>query len=266
VNILQQIFLEKREQVRVITGSQLREMAARALDSDPPRGFKQALLASQNPLPLIAEVKRASPVKGIIRTNFDPVDLAKTYAQAGADCLSVLTDENHFQGSESDFRSVREAVPLPMLRKDFTAGAYHVYEARAMGADCVLLIVACLSDDELKSLSDLTHSLGMDTLVEAHSEEEAEKGLACEPDLLGINNRDLMTFTTTVDIGLRVLPLFRGKGFLVTESAIETNGHVKSLQEAGAQAALIGTAFCQSSDVAGAMREVMGWSESRSVV
>lgn len=259
MNILDKIFAAKREALyekkAAISDSEVR---ARALDAAPPRDFLGALQAA-NGLALIAEVKKASPSKGVIREDFDPVEIARAYHRAGAHCLSVLTDVPYFQGDPTFIALVRDAVPMPVLRKDFTVAEYDVYEARTLGADAILLIVNGLSDSQLREYRELASELGMATLVEAHNEAEADRALASGAKLLGVNNRDLETFQTTVDVGRRVLPQYAGKAFLVGESAMHSREDVQAIQEAGAQAVLIGSAFCAAPDVAGKVSELMGW-------
>jgi indole-3-glycerol phosphate synthase len=208
---------------------------------------------------LIAEIKPASPSRGIIREGLNAREMALSYAAAGADCLSVLTDTPFFQGSEQNLRDAREACLLPILRKDFTVCEADVYAARAMGADAVLLIVYGLSDAELQGFREVAEGLGMDALVEVHSEAEAERAVRSGASLIGVNNRDLTTFKTSVEVGLRVLPGLAGCGTLVSESALQSQEDVARVQQAGARAVLIGTAFCAAPDAEAKVREVMGW-------
>ncbi len=263
MNILDKIFATKRDSLREKVGKiSLAEMQARAKDMAPPRDFMGAL-ANASGLALIAEVKKASPSKGIIRENFDPVEVARDYHHAGAHCLSVLTDVEFFQGNPTYIHQVKSAVPLPVLRKDFTVDAYDVYEARTLGADAILLIVNGLSDSQLSEYRDLAESLGMAALIEAHNEEEANRALAAGAKLLGVNNRDLETFKTTVEVGKRVLPQYTGRAYLVGESAMSTRADVEAMEQAGAQAVLIGSAFCAAPDVSAKVLELMGWSAAK---
>jgi indole-3-glycerol phosphate synthase len=208
---------------------------------------------------LIAEVKKASPSRGVIQPDFEPVALAEAFVRAGADCLSVLTDEPYFQGSAENLIRSREAVSVPVLRKDFTTDAYHVWEARAMGADAVLLIVSGLDPGHLTDLRGLAEELGMDALVEAHTLEEAETAIASGASLVGVNNRDLSTFRTDLDASFAVIPKIAGRALVVSESAIDSQAALARVQEAGARAALIGTEFCRADDPERRVREVMGW-------
>lgn len=260
MTILDEIFAAKREEVASRGEGYWNDAKARALDASPARGFARALRESRHAVSLIAEVKKGSPVKGTIREDFDPVAIARDYEAAGADCLSVLTDSAYFQGSEANLVRCREAVGLPVLRKDFTTSALHVYEARAMGADAVLLIVNGLTDSELRDYRELAEGLGMDALVEAHTLEEAERALGTGASLVGLNNRDLRTFETTLDVSVGVLPRLAGRATLVSESALHSFEDVRRVAAAGARSVLIGTAFCSRPDVGAAVREVMGWS------
>lgn len=233
-------------------------MKARAASGPPPRGFRAALEGASNPA-LIAEVKKASPSKGVIREDFDPVAIAHAYESAGATCLSVLTDVRYFQGSPDSLIKCRETTSLPVLRKDFIFDPYQVYESRAMGADAILLIVAMLDDENLRILYSLSAELEMDVLVEVHDEAEIERALAVGAKIIGINNRDLITFETSLQTSERLLPMLSGRALAVSESAIEVREDVRRVAKAGANAVLIGTTFCASPDVEAKVREVMAW-------
>ncbi len=214
-------------------------------------------MASSKPA-LIAEVKKGSPSQGEIRADFDPVAIAQSYERAGAACLSVLTDVQYFQGSPTYLREVRAAVGLPLLRKDFVFDPYQLDEARAWGADCVLLIVAGL---ERGLLTDLYHEAKhrlLDVLVEVHDEAETEFAVEMGADMIGINNRDLGTFETDLSTTLRLIRLIPEGVLKVSESALSTSEDVRKVHEMGADAVLIGTAFCASEDIEGKVREVMG--------
>lgn len=224
-----------------------------------PRGFRRALLDSAHSVALIAEVKKASPSQGLIRANFDPVSLAEAYVRAGADALSVLTDEPFFQGSPADLQAVRKAVGIPMLRKDFTIDSYQLYEARAWGADCVLLIVAALDSGLLRDLHDEAKGLGLDVLVETHSANELEVALGIGADLVGVNNRNLATFVTDLGFAEALLPTLPPVCLGVAESAISSSDDVTRMRRAGARAVLIGTEFARSEDPEERVRQVMGW-------
>jgi indole-3-glycerol phosphate synthase len=259
VSLLERIFETKRTEVALAKRQTplglLREMAANA---DQPRGFRRALADSHQRPALIAEVKKASPSKGVIRCDFDAAVISQRYEAAGATALSVLTDAPYFQGSPANLTAARRTTNLPCLRKDFIEDPYQVYEARAWGADAVLLIVASLEEALLRDLQDLIRGLGMDALVEVHDEKEAERALAAGADLIGVNNRSLADFSTDLANGERILPLLSG-AVGVAESAIETHDDVERMLRAGARAVLIGTTFCASPDIEGAVRGVMGW-------
>jgi len=197
---------------------------------------------------IIAEVKKASPSKGVIREDFEPLSLAQTYAASGAAALSVLTERQFFQGSLDFLRLIRKHVSLPLLRKDFLFDPYQVYEARAYGASAILLIVAILSDKQLTELSALAHSLGLDCLVEVHGEAELERALACGVQLLGINNRDLRTFHTTIETSERLLRLIPPGITVVSESGLSRSEQLSRLEAQGARAFLIGETFMAAPD------------------
>jgi indole-3-glycerol phosphate synthase len=260
MSVLERIFAEKRVEVaearaKVSEAALLAEARSRGL----PLGFLRALRESAHPTALIAEVKRASPSQGMIRADFDPVRVALDYQEAGADCLSVLTDRPNFQGAPEYLRSVREAVSLPLLRKDFLYDPYQVLEARAWGADAVLVILAGVSRAQAEELIDAAGSLGMDVLVEVHDEAEMEAANELQAALIGINNRDLSTFRTDLGTTDRLAPLAASSATLVSESALANFDDVQRVARAGARAVLIGTTFCGSPDVQAAVREVMGW-------
>lgn len=260
MDVLKQIFEQKRADLSE-NKARLPLAAVKGLAADAPRtrGFLDALTGSPHTVALIAEVKKASPVKGVIREDFDPAALARAYESAGADCLSVLTDERFFQGSSRDLALCREAVSVPVLRKDFVVDEYDVWQSRALGADAVLLIVAGLNTGQLREYRELAEFLGMDALVEAHSKKEADTALASGAKLIGINNRNLKTFETNIENTEKLLPAVCGKATCVAESAIETSEDVARVAKAGARAVLIGTAFCREPDVAAKVKDVMGW-------
>lgn len=233
------------------------DLRAQLRDIEPPRGFLRALEAFPG-IGLIAEVKKASPSEGVIRADFDPVGIGATYRRAGAQCLSVLTDEPYFQGDPENLRLAREASGLPCLRKDFIVDRYQIAESRALGADAILLIVAALSDGELRAFREEAESLGMDALVETHSEDEAERTVASGARLVGVNNRDLSTFKTDLATTERIASRLPEGIFLVSESALHTRADVERVARAGARAVLIGTAFCRSPDIEAKVHEVMG--------
>jgi Indole-3-glycerol phosphate synthase len=228
----------------------LRELVARAADAPPARGFAGAI-GAQVALGLpavIAEVKKASPSKGVIRADFDPAAIARSYAAGGATCLSVLTDVDFFQGSDAYLQQARAACALPVLRKDFTIDAYQVYEARVLGADCILLIVAALEDVQLQDLATLALGLGMDVLVEVHDIDELERAVQVPAPLLGINNRNLRTFEVSLDTTLALKDAVPRDRILVTESGIVTSEDVRRMRDAGVHAFLVGEAFMRAAD------------------
>ena len=249
-DILKQILQRKVEEI-VERSSRLDIRAlSRRIEGLPPRGFltrlEETIRAGR--AAVIAEIKKASPSKGLLRDPFLPADIARSYASHGATCLSVLTDRDFFQGSEDYLKEARAACELPVLRKDFIIDPYQVYEARAIGADCILLIVAALGDAMLKDLSDLALHLDMDVLVEVHDAGELERALALELPLLGINNRDLRTFTTRLETTLNLLQDIPPDRLVVSESGIHTPADVALLRVHGVHAFLVGEAFMRAAD------------------
>ncbi len=250
-NILKQIIQRKVEEIEAHSKQiSLRELSHLIANCPPPRGFVEAInarLQLQQPA-VIAEIKKASPSKGVLRENFDPVAIAKSYEQNGAACLSVLTDKYFFQGADEYLSQVHETCMLPLLRKDFIIDAYQVYEARAIGADCILLIVAALGDAQLHDLADLATHLGMDVLVEVHDREELERAQSLNTRLIGINNRNLRTFHTQLKTTLELLPWVPKKHIVVSESGIHTPADVALLRQADVHAFLVGEAFMKADD------------------
>ncbi len=223
-----------------------------------PRGFRNSILNVEQKPALIAEVKKASPSEGVIRPDFDPVQIAKTYEEAGATCLSVLTDQKFFQGRDEYLGAVRGAVSLPLLRKDFILDQFQVEETRRLGADAVLLIVSCLHAQALKELRLRAEDIGMDALVEVHDEEEADIAASSGATFIGVNNRNLRTFTTDLSVSGRV---FRhlGTGFtFVSESGLQTRNDVLGAAKMGADAVLIGTTFCREPNIETKVKELIG--------
>jgi len=250
-DILQRILSRKAEEVAERSARvPLAELRARSADLADTRGFAAALEAKieAGAAAVIAEVKKASPSKGVIRADFDPAAIARSYERGGAACLSVLTDADFFHGSEADLQQARAACTLPVLRKDFTIDPYQVHEARAIGADCILLIAAALSDDALLELALLAAELDLDVLVEVHDESELERALEIPAPLIGVNNRDLRTFTVSLDTSLRLRALMPDERILVTESGIMLPADVTRLRTAGIDAFLVGEAFMRAAD------------------
>jgi indole-3-glycerol phosphate synthase len=250
-DILNKIVAVKREEVAAAI--KRKPLAAMRFDAESrvlTRDFVGALrakVAAGQPA-VIAEIKKASPSKGVLRADFIPADIAQSYAEHGAACLSVLTDKDFFQGSIDYLKQARASCSLPVLRKDFIVDPYQVYESRVMGADCILLIAACLDDAQMKALEALAFSLDMAVLVEVHDRAELERALQLKTPLLGINNRNLQTFEVSLDTTLGLLKDVPASRLLVTESGISTPADVARLREAGVNAFLVGEAFMRADD------------------
>jgi indole-3-glycerol phosphate synthase len=238
----------------------LDEIKAQARDGEKPRGFGRALMdaAAAGRPGLITEIKKASPSAGLIRENFDPVALAKAYAEGGAVCVSVLTNTPHFQGTAAHLQAARAATKLPVIRKDFILDPWQVYESRAMGADCILLIMAALTDEEARALEDLARNLDMDVLAEVHDEAELDRALGLQTPLLGINNRNLKTMETTLETTERLSKQASPDRFLVSESGIKSNADIKRLQKVCVQGFLVGESLMREANVAQAVRTLLG--------
>lgn len=228
----------------------LQVLRERTAAQEPPRGFLDALESRirKQQTAVIAEIKKASPSRGVIRADFDPGAIAQSYSSGGAACLSVLTDREFFQGSDEYLVTARTRCPLPVLRKDFMIDSYQVWESRAIGADCILLIVAALGDAQLVELSQLALELGMDVLVEVHDAAELERALALRLPLIGINNRDLRTFETRLETTLDLLPMIPEGHVVVTESGIHTREDVALMHGHGVHGFLVGEAFMRAQD------------------
>ena len=258
-DILDRIVAVKREEVaaarkRRSLASQ-REEAESRLDT---RGFEAALRAklAVGKSAVIAEIKKASPSKGVIRADFRPAEIAESYAEHGAACLSVLTDEQFFQGAVAYLQEARAACALPVLRKDFMIDEYQVFEARAMGADCILLIAACLDDAEMADLEACAHSLKLDVLVEVHDGPELDRALRLKTPLFGINNRNLKTFEVSLETSLGLLRQVPADRLLVTESGILAPADVHTMRAAGVNSFLVGEAFMRAADPGKALAEL----------
>ena len=265
-DILARILARKREEIGAsIRQVPLAEMRRRAADAPTPRGFRAALEAriGEGRPAVIAEIKRASPSRGIIRQDFDPPRIAAGYERGGAAALSVLTDREFFQGSPEHLRAARTATSLPVLRKDFLIDPWQVHEARAMGADCVLLIVAALDDDSLRDLAELAREVGVDTLVEVHDEAELERALRIPAPLVGINNRDLRTFETSLATTERLAPRVPVDRRTVTESGIASREDVAGLRARDVHAFLVGEAFMSAPDPGERLAHLFGEGDGR---
>lgn len=260
-DILNRITARKAEEVAErMARHPLEEMMERAAQAMPVRGFVAAIgerLAAGQPA-VIAEIKKASPSKGVLRADFRPAEIARAYEQGGAACLSVLTDVDFFQGSDHYLVEAREACRLPVLRKDFIIDPYQIYEARAIGADCILLIAACLSDAQMRELAHLAVSLGMDVLVEVHDAAELARVLPLNLPLVGINNRNLRTFETRLETTLDLLPQIPKDRIVVTESGIHTRDDVARMRAHGVHTFLVGEAFMKAADPGEKLRELFG--------
>jgi indole-3-glycerol phosphate synthase len=262
MGVLDRIVAHKREELAGrARQTPLAEMRRRAADAPPARPFHQAIRGPHGGtagVRLIAEVKGSSPSAGTIRAEFDPVAIARTYAAAGAAAVSVLTDARFFAGADDHLTRVRAAVDVPVLRKDFTVDPYQVYEARAIGADAVLLIVAVLDRGVLADLASLAADLGMAALIEAHTEAEVAAALAVRAALLGLNNRNLDTLETSLEVTRRLRPLVPAGVTVVAESGIEERRDVEEMDRLGVHAVLVGTALMRSPDPGARVRELLG--------
>ena len=257
-DILKRIVARKREEIdESMSRVSIERMIELTKFADNTRGFYKALATKANNRQsgIIAEIKKASPSKGILCENFDPVEIAKGYENGGATCLSVLTDRDFFQGNSQNLIKARAAVSIPVIRKDFIIHPYQVYESRAMGADCILLIVSCLKDEDLKSLSDLAISLAMDVLVEAHDLNELKRALILDLPMIGINNRNLRSFDVDLQITLNLLEEIGDDKLVITESGIKSRNYVALMHEHNVYGFLVGEAFMRQSDPGKQLKE-----------
>ena len=260
-DILNRILARKQQEIAVRRqATSIDDLQQRARDASPPRGFVAALKrrVEHGEAAVIAEIKKASPSKGIIREDFDVVEITKSYTAGGASCLSVLTDHDFFQGHEDFLIAARGACELPVIRKDFIVDPYQVIESRAIAADCILLIVAALDDESLANLHQQARSLGMDVLVEVHDRDELERALRLDLELVGINNRDLRTFDTSLDTTIDLLELVPDDCLVVTESGIHTREDIALMRQHDVHAFLVGEAFMRVPDPGTGLRELFG--------
>ncbi|MCM3040143.1 indole-3-glycerol phosphate synthase TrpC [Paenibacillus motobuensis] len=258
---LDKIVETKRQEVQKLTDRLTRMEVERQIGLLPPtRGFHQALsVRNKRELGLIAEVKKASPSKGLIRPDFNPVEIARSYESAAADCISVLTDETYFQGSGSYLQQIRDHVKLPLLRKDFIIDEMQIYEARLLGADAILLIAAILDDEQLRRFMRTAAALDLDVLLEVHDRNEMERALSLgNAQLIGINNRNLHTFETRLEVTAELSSMVPEEVTLISESGIRTPEDVKFLAQTGAKGLLIGETFMRQPRVDQAVNELMG--------
>jgi indole-3-glycerol phosphate synthase len=254
--MLDKIIARKKKEVeqrkRVAPATYLQERIVR---QKPITDLAAALKGDH--LRLIAEVKQASPSRGVLRPSFDPLELAQTYAEGGAAVISVLTEEHYFMGGIEHLAAIREVVGVPLLRKDFIFDPYQVYESRAYGADALLLVAAILGQGQLKELVSLSHSLGLGCLVEVHNEDEVEKAILSEGGIIGINNRDLNTFVVDINTTRRLRPLIPREKIVVSESGIKSRNDIEKLRKWGVDAVLVGEALVTAGDVRDKMKELL---------
>ena len=257
--VLRKIVARKIEEVAERSAkTSINDLHSLIAGQSPCRGFVRSIEArlAAGQSAVIAEAKKASPSKGVIRENFDPAAIAGSYERGGAACLSVLTDRDFFQGSEDYLQLARSACSLPVIRKDFIIDPYQVIEARAIGADCILLIVACLQDQQMAELDAAAKELGLDVLIEVHNRQELERSLVLDNTLVGINNRNLHTFETSLDTTFELLPFVPDDRIVVTESSIQTQGDVQAMRDHGVNSLLVGETFMRAADPGEKLREL----------
>lgn len=264
MSVLARILADKREEVEALRRARpLDSVLARAREAPAPRGFAAALAREGPGFRIIAEVKRASPSKGLIRADFDPLAIAVSYERGGARALSVLTDEKHFQGSLDHLEAIRRRVAIPVLRKDFIIDPYQVWEARAAGADAILLILAAFADDgEMRALAAQAEDLGMDVLWEVHDAADLDRLLPLKPRLAGINNRDLRTFEVSLETTRRLAPRLSQDTLAVSESGFSRSGELAMMEAWGVRAFLIGESLMRAPDPGEALRALLGGSSA----
>ncbi len=258
-DILKKILAHKAKEVSARKKkASVKNIKTQATDCETPRGFVDAIQyrINEGKVAVIAEIKKASPSKGVIREKFNPAEIAKSYDQAGASCLSVLTDKEFFQGTDKDLQIARAACTRPILRKDFMIDPYQIYESRVIGADCILLIVAALTDMQLQDFAGIAHELAMDVLVEVHDREELERGLVLRTPLIGINNRNLHTFETTIDTTIGLLTDVFHDRTVVTESGIHTREDVKLMRKHNVNTFLVGETFLSAENPGEKLKEL----------
>ena len=257
-SVLKRILLRKSEEIAIgKLSTSYADLAAMAKDCPPPRGFESAMRSALAMGPaVIAEVKKASPSAGIIREDFQPDDIARSYQSAGAACLSVLTDKDFFQGEAKFLQQARSACSIPVLRKDFIIDPWQILESRVMGADCILLIISALEQTALQDLLGMAKDCEMDVLVEVHDEIEMERALSLDHDLIGVNNRNLNTFETSLATSERLKKMLSADQLLVTESGIKNIADVNRMQAAGINSFLVGEAFMREPDPGQALRQM----------
>jgi len=258
-NVLDEINARKKDEVAALTQKySASTLADMAIEADDVRGFTKALeKASKDGYGLIAELKKASPSKGLIRPDFEPVEIAKAYEAGGATCLSILTDEHYFHGHTDYLVNARAAVSLPVLRKDFMIDTAQIFEARALGADCILLIMASLSDAQAQELESCAHQLGMDVLIEVHDEAELDRACLLSSPLMGINNRNLKTMEISLSVGAAMLPRLPQDRIAVAESGLFTPADLSFMAEHGARCFLIGESLMRQDDVEAATKAIL---------